>query len=136
MSSPLRRSHCSFSIPALTSSRTNQRHLGWGDTEHQPGNLRPLLVRGFSNYFPAPSYQAAAKVAYLNKLGSTYAGRFSTFGRGFPGVAAAGTNLGIVWKGNVTSVTGTSSSGVVFASVVSLLSDRRSSRPASARSAS
>ncbi|KAI9436202.1 peptidase S8/S53 domain-containing protein, partial [Lactarius indigo] len=41
-----------------------------------------------------------------------------------PDVAAAATNLAVVWKGNVTSVEGTSGSSLVFASVVSLLNDR------------
>ncbi|KAH9006645.1 hypothetical protein EDB83DRAFT_2323934 [Lactarius deliciosus] len=49
---------------------------------------------------------------------------FGPSGRGFPNVSAAGTNLTVVWKGNVTSVEGTSSSDLVFASVVSLLNDR------------
>ncbi|KAI9436209.1 family S53 protease [Lactarius indigo] len=79
---------------------------------------------GFSNNFPTPAYQLAAKAAYLNQLGSTNAGRFNPSGRGFPDVAAAGTNLAVVWKGNVTSVEGTSGSSLVFASVVSLLNDR------------
>ncbi|KAH9059257.1 subtilisin-like protein [Lactarius vividus] len=79
---------------------------------------------GFSNYFDTPSYQTIAKAAYLTKLGSTYAGRFNTSGRGFPDVGATGTNLQIVSSGYVMSVEGTSCSSPIFASVVSLLNDR------------
>ncbi|KAH9173055.1 family S53 protease [Lactarius sanguifluus] len=67
------------------------------------------------NYFDTPSYQTTAKTAYLTKLGSTYAGRFNTSGRGFPD---------IVSSGYVMSVEGTSCSSPIFASVVSLLNDR------------
>ncbi|KAI9451983.1 subtilisin-like protein [Lactarius psammicola] len=89
-----------------------------------PETSAPFSSGGFSNYFDTPRYQANAKAAYLEKLGSTYAKRSRTAGRGFPDVAAAGTNFGIVLNGNVTSVSSTSGSGIVFGSIIALLSDR------------
>jgi len=92
--------------------------------DFNPETSAPFSSGGFSNYFDTPSYQTAAKATYLAELGSTHAGRFNTSGRGFPDVAAAGTNLEIVRSGYVNTVEGTSCSTPVFASVVSLLNDR------------
>lgn len=52
--------------------------------------FHPLLAAslssgGFSNVFPAPSYQAADTAAYVAQLGSTYQGLYNPSGRGFPG---------------------------------------------------
>ncbi|KAI0264974.1 family S53 protease [Gloeopeniophorella convolvens] len=79
---------------------------------------------GFSNYFATPSYQTSAKSAFLSKLGNTNSGKFNTSGRGFPDVAAAGTDVEIVFQGSSTPVDGTSCASPIFASVVSLLNDR------------
>jgi len=89
-----------------------------------PETSAPYSSGGFSNYFDTPSYQTAAKKAYLAKLGRDHAGRFNATGRGYPDVAAVGTNFEVVWKGSVTSAYGTSCSTPVFASVISLLNDR------------
>ncbi|KAI0046370.1 family S53 protease [Auriscalpium vulgare] len=80
---------------------------------------------GFSNYFAQPDYQKTAVSQYLTKLGTTRNGRFNESGRGFPDVSAAGRNFNIVYKGNTTTVSGTSCSSPTFASIVSLLNDRR-----------
>ncbi|KAI0261747.1 family S53 protease-like protein [Gloeopeniophorella convolvens] len=79
---------------------------------------------GFSNYFGTPSYQTAAKSAYLAKLGRTNSGKFNTSGRGFPDVAALGVSVQIVWQGETGTVDGTSCASPIFASIVSLLNDR------------
>ncbi|KAH9173053.1 family S53 protease [Lactarius sanguifluus] len=84
-----------------------------GTQNFKPETSAPFSSGGFSNYFDTPSYQVAAKEAYLTKLGGTYAGRFNTSGRGFPDVSAAGTNLQIVSRGYVNE-----------RPVVSLLNDR------------
>jgi hypothetical protein len=44
---PIVRPHLSrgHPSPATLTCFPNQHNLGWGDTEYQPGNLRPLLVR-------------------------------------------------------------------------------------------
>ncbi|KAJ6619615.1 peptidase S8/S53 domain-containing protein [Mycena sp. CBHHK59/15] len=52
-----------------------------------------LSSGGFSNVFPAPSYQAVDTAAYVAQLGSTYQGMYSAGGRGFPDVSAAGLNF-------------------------------------------
>ncbi|KAN0142014.1 family S53 protease [Lactarius tabidus] len=89
-----------------------------------PETSAPFSSGGFSNYFPTPSYQTAAKAAHLNSLGSNYTGKFNASGQGFPDVSAAGTNFVIVVGGDVGTVDGTSCSSPIFASVISLLNDR------------
>ncbi|KAK0186035.1 family S53 protease-like protein [Armillaria mellea] len=79
---------------------------------------------GFSNIFARPSYQASSVTAYLTALGSTNSGRFSTTGRGFPDVAAQGSNIKIVDGGQTGLVSGTSASSPIFASIISLINDR------------
>ncbi|KAK0473962.1 family S53 protease-like protein [Armillaria novae-zelandiae] len=63
---------------------------------------------GFSNIF-AP---------YLTALGGANSGKFNTTGRGYPDVAAQGSNIEIV------DVSGTSASSPIFASIISLINDR------------
>ncbi|KAI0064355.1 family S53 protease [Artomyces pyxidatus] len=79
---------------------------------------------GFSNYFGTPSWQTAAKSAFLTKLGSQYKGLYNASGRGFPDIAAMGTDLKIVNAGKTQSVDGTSCSSPIFASVIALLNDQ------------
>lgn len=122
--------HCPSFSPSLVYPRSHnsdflfrkQSVTSVGATQNvNPETSAPFSSGGFSNYFPTPSYQTAAKAAYLDKLGNTYEGRFNVSGRGFPDVAAAGTNFEIVWEGGLGTVDGTSCSSPVFASVVSLL---------------
>ncbi|KAH9032915.1 family S53 protease [Lactarius pseudohatsudake] len=114
---------CTTFVPTFSSGCPFVTSVG-GTQNFNPETSAPFSSGGFSNYFDTPSYQTTAKAAYLSKLGSTYAGRFNTSGRGFPDVSAAGTNLEIVSSGDVMSVDGTSCSSPIFASVVSLLNDR------------
>ncbi|KAF7368229.1 Family S53 protease [Mycena venus] len=84
-----------------------------------------LSSGGFSNVFPAPSYQAADTAAYVAQLGSTYQGMYNASGRGFPDVSALGLDFQIRdhrfgWQTD----SGTSASTPVFASVISLINDR------------
>ncbi|KAJ7930918.1 family S53 protease [Mycena leptocephala] len=84
-----------------------------------------LSSGGFSNVFPAPSYQAADTAAYVAQLGSTYQGLYNPSGRGFPDVSALGLNFMIRdhrpgWQTD----SGTSASTPVFASIISLINDR------------
>ena len=48
---------------------------------------------GFSNYFATPDYQADVVGAYVDGLGSEYAGLYNKTGRGYPDVAAQGVNF-------------------------------------------
>ncbi|KAK0227745.1 family S53 protease-like protein [Armillaria fumosa] len=79
---------------------------------------------GFSNIFARPSYQASSVTTYLNALGGTNSGKFNTTGRGFPDVAAQGSNIEIVDGGQAGLVSGTSASSPIFASMISLINDR------------
>ncbi|KAH9896586.1 family S53 protease-like protein [Cubamyces lactineus] len=83
---------------------------------------------GFSNYYPAPSYQTAAIAAYLTKLGNsssanTTMGRFNATGRGFPDVSAKADDFR-VWENATASLYGTSAASPTFGSVIALLNDR------------
>lgn len=78
---------------------------------------------GFSNYFARPSYQADVVDAYVQSLGSKYAGLYNTTGRGYPDVAAQGFDYAIFWEEREISVDGTSAATPTFSAVVSLLND-------------
>jgi tripeptidyl-peptidase-1 len=79
---------------------------------------------GFSNYFPAPSYQTAAIAQFLETVPSDFAGVFNATGRGYPDISLQGVNyLGVV--GGVTELgTGTSASSPAFAAILALINDR------------
>ncbi|KAI0633307.1 family S53 protease-like protein [Trametes polyzona] len=83
-----------------------------------------LSSGGFSNVFPQPKYQSDAVASYLTALGSQHSGLFNKSGRAYPDVAAAGIGYQVTINSTVTSVSGTSASTPVFASVVALLNDR------------
>ena len=84
---------------------------------------------GFSNYFATPDYQADVVGAYVDGLGSEYAGLYNKTGRGYPDVAAQGVNfqvsvvctcnghgliaLQVVIGGQTGGVSGTSASSPV-----------------------
>lgn len=85
---------------------------------------------GFSNYYPAPSYQASAVDNFLtvHAASSNFnatKGKYNPVGRGFPDVAAKADDFRI-WEGSVASIYGTSASTPVFASIVALINDRLS----------
>ncbi|KAI0044866.1 family S53 protease [Auriscalpium vulgare] len=87
-----------------------------------------LSSGGFSNYFGTPSYQVAAKQAYLanlgqTKLGKSLRGRYNASGRGYPDVSAIAESVLIVTQGESGLIRGTSCSSPIFASVVALLND-------------
>ncbi|KAM5543738.1 hypothetical protein V8D89_002355 [Ganoderma adspersum] len=85
---------------------------------------------GFSNYYPAPSYQASAVDDFLTAHAASAnfnatEGKYNPVGRGFPDIAAKADNYRI-WEGSVASIWGTSASTPVFASIVALINDRLS----------
>jgi tripeptidyl-peptidase-1 len=96
-----------------------------GTTGVNPEKAVSFSSGGFSDLYAAPAYQKTAVSAYLEKLGSQWEGLYNTKGRGFPDVAAAGTNYRVVDKGALISVGGTSASAPTFASVVGLLNNAR-----------
>ncbi|KAF8142713.1 family S53 protease-like protein [Mycena galopus ATCC 62051] len=79
---------------------------------------------GFSNTFPAPSYQTAAIAGFLETIPSDFAGTFNKTGRGYPDVALQGWNFEIVVDGETGLVGGTSASSPSFAGVIALVNDR------------
>jgi tripeptidyl-peptidase-1 len=101
----------------VTSGAATQIH---GNTEVAAN----LSAGGFSNYFDTPSYQSAAVSSYIKSLGSEFAGRYNTSGRGIPDVSALGMNYLIEARGNTTSEDGTSCSAPVFASVIAMLNNQ------------
>ncbi|CDO69086.1 hypothetical protein BN946_scf184992.g35 [Trametes cinnabarina] len=83
---------------------------------------------GFSNYYPAPSYQTSAVASYLTQLSASSRanstlGRFNESGRGFPDVSSKADNF-LVWENGTASLYGTSAASPTFASVIALLNDR------------
>ncbi|KAF8912397.1 peptidase S8/S53 domain-containing protein [Mucidula mucida] len=78
---------------------------------------------GFSNYFPAPEYQAQITADYVSTLGDMYKGLYNASGRGFPDIAAQAENFLIVLNETVGSIDGTSASSPTAAGVISLVND-------------
>ncbi|KAF7353862.1 Subtilisin-like protein [Mycena venus] len=82
-----------------------------------------LSAGGFSNYFGTQTWQASAVSAYIASIGTEYAGKYNTSGRGYPDVSASGENVWIVQDASTGLVDGTSCSSPIFASVIGLLND-------------
>lgn len=79
---------------------------------------------GFSYYFPRPSYQDPVVPDYLKKyVGSKYAGLYNPDGRGYPDLAAQGSNFTIYWNGSLLPVSGTSASTPTMSAVLALVND-------------
>jgi len=79
---------------------------------------------GFSNIAVTPAFQKAAVQAYLNS-GTQLppSGYFNPNGRGFPDLAAFGSNVLILSNGQIEAVGGTSCSSPIVAGIVSILND-------------
>jgi len=90
---------------------------------------------GFSAIFKRPYWQRDSVDQYLKDLKVNEDGdddvwwdvknRFEEGGRGFPDIAAAGENIMMVDSGKVRVVSGTSASTPVFASMITLINDKR-----------
>ncbi|KAI0437752.1 subtilisin-like protein [Xylaria telfairii] len=83
---------------------------------------------GFSDIFSRPLYQELPVSKYVQSIGSTFAGLYNPRGRGFPDVAAQGSNFVVISQGSAIKVGGTSASAPAFAAVVSLLNNARLSK--------
>ncbi|KAJ3741833.1 subtilisin-like protein [Lentinula detonsa] len=94
-----------------------------GATQNIPEIGAGLTAGGFSNYFPQQSWQADAVNAYIDKLGTTYAGLYNASGRAYPDVSAQGGTVEIIINGHADYVGGTSCSSPIFSSVIALLND-------------
>ncbi|KAJ7230048.1 family S53 protease-like protein [Mycena pura] len=104
------------SCPFLTSVGSTQ---GFG-----PEKAINFTGGGFSSVFAAPSYQTAAVASFLKTVPSTFAGKFTRTGRGYPDVAVQGWNFEIVSGGVTGLVGGTSASSPTFAGIIALINDR------------
>ncbi len=89
-----------------------------------PESAAKFSSGGFSNIFSAATYQKEAISGYLTQLGNTNAGLFNTTGRAYPDISAAGVNYQVNIGGTIASVSGTSASTPLVASMVALLNDK------------
>ena len=94
---------------------------------------------GFSNYHPAPSYQASALATYFAEHDPGYpyyvytgnasiganGGLYNRAGRGFPDVSASGLKLLNIDGGCVVLEGGTSASTPIVAAIVTLINNER-----------
>ncbi|KAF8205350.1 family S53 protease-like protein [Mycena galopus ATCC 62051] len=79
---------------------------------------------GFSNLFPAPTYQTTAVAGFLDTIPSDFAGTFNQSGCGYPDVAVQGWNFEIIINNRTGLIQGTSASTPTFASMIALINDR------------
>ncbi|KAH8980738.1 subtilisin-like protein [Lactarius hatsudake] len=94
-----------------------------GTTDYDPEVAAPLSGGGFSDHFPRPAYQDVAVPAFLERLGTQYAGLYSPEGRGIPDIAAQALKFSIFLRNAGILVEGTSCSTPTVAGVISLLND-------------
>lgn len=82
---------------------------------------------GFSNVFPAPSYQSAVLKTYFARHNpKSLAGYYNNGSvRGYPDLSANGANYPVAINGAMTPVYGTSASTPVVASIISLINQQR-----------
>ncbi|KAH8816993.1 putative protease S8 tripeptidyl peptidase I [Xylogone sp. PMI_703] len=86
---------------------------------------------GFSNYWPAPDYQASTISSYFKNTPPPYTDTvfgtpvYNSSGRGYPDVAALGLNIFMYTGGIPYFAGGTSASAPIFASIVTLINEQR-----------
>lgn len=96
-----------------------------GTTGYAPEKAVSFSGGGFSDLWPQPWYQKEAVSGYLSQLGDRWKGLYDPKGRGFPDIAAQGTDFLVVVKGAQQPIGGTSASTPVMASIVALLNAQR-----------
>ncbi|KAH8980575.1 subtilisin-like protein [Lactarius hatsudake] len=94
-----------------------------GGTTDYPEIAAPLSGGGFSDHFPRPVYQDVAVSAFLERLGTQYAGLYNPEGRGIPDISAQALRLPIILRSAGFLLEGTSCSTPVLAGIISLLND-------------
>ncbi|CAK4825606.1 unnamed protein product [Aphanomyces euteiches] len=80
---------------------------------------------GFSNKYDRPSYQDQAVKQFLTTRNLPPSNFFNASGRAYPDVSMIGNSFRIFVKGATTLISGTSASTPVFASVLTLVNDKR-----------
>jgi tripeptidyl-peptidase I len=86
---------------------------------------------GFSRVFPAPDYQASHTASYLSSQQyhtETFQSHFNARGRGYPDIAALASDFLVVYDGGLYTVSGTSASAPVFASMITRINNERLSK--------
>ncbi|KAF2163173.1 hypothetical protein M409DRAFT_68772 [Zasmidium cellare ATCC 36951] len=86
---------------------------------------------GFSNYFPAPSWQAVATTNYISThVPTSYftESGFSRYGRGIPDVSAFSTQFPTYVNGFSVPIGGTSAAAPTWAAIITLLNDYQASK--------
>jgi tripeptidyl-peptidase-1 len=87
---------------------------------------------GFSNYWPAPSYQESTLANYFSNTPPPYDNLtiygtpyYNKSGRGYPDCAAVGQNILLYADGEPNFVGGTSASAPIFSSIITLINEKR-----------
>lgn len=84
---------------------------------------------GFSNYFAAPTWQAASTAAYVEGVlansSKIPAGFYNASGRGVPDIALLGDRYPVITNGETSLQKGTSASAPFFAALIVLINDIR-----------
>jgi len=120
-------SECTTFVPTYPAGSPYVTAVG-GTTGFNPETAVSFSSGGFTNYWSRPSYQTDAVQAYITKFGASSLpaqGLWNATGRGFPDVAASGTNYPVFIGGFAMPVDGTSCSTPTFSGIVSLLNDVR-----------
>lgn len=79
---------------------------------------------GFSNVFPQPDYQKTAVNAWISQYGGN-SQAYNRTGRAYPDISALANFYQVVMNGNTISVSGTSASTPVVASLIQLINSDR-----------
>lgn len=108
------------SVTAVGGTTTN------GFLEDGPEVCNSLSGGGFSNRYPAPSYQKDAIAKFFKDSPHLPASHFyNATGRGYPDVAAFSSGFWVTYAGIPTPVAGTSCAAPSFGAVVGLLNEVR-----------
>ncbi|KAL2067873.1 hypothetical protein VTL71DRAFT_15971 [Oculimacula yallundae] len=107
------------------------------DPVGQPYRVAYSSGGGFSNFYPAPSYQLAALETYFEKHAPSHksysgnenfdkgGGVYNRLGRGIPDVAANGDNIPVFSGNDFAQSGGTSASTPIFASLINRINEQR-----------
>jgi subtilase family serine protease len=79
---------------------------------------------GFSNVFPAPSYQKTVVAQYLGFFNNVPQSKFQASNRAFPDIAGMAHNYVCLLDGAYIPIDGTSASTPLLASIITLINDR------------
>ncbi|KAH7321462.1 putative protease S8 tripeptidyl peptidase I, partial [Rhexocercosporidium sp. MPI-PUGE-AT-0058] len=103
----------------------------------QPYHVAYSSGGGFSNFYPAPTYQQAAIESYFLDHAPKYksyngnenfgkdSGVFNRLGRGIPDVSANGDNIPVFAGDDFTQSGGTSASTPIFAALINRINEQR-----------